>query len=207
MASNDSLTENLLIFMQTLENVILGKSLLDYYQGIDKSQIILLFKGAMSQNTLVRIGDLIRLPSEEIGSDMYSKRLFAIMVEMAQNILFYSQEREISPATGANVGVGIVLVQQMPKLYQIICGNRINEDQKQRLQAQCSKINGMGQEELREYYSQQRRRVLQEGSKGAGLGLIDIAKRSKNPLIFDFHAMPDAHYFFTLVVQINRDPQ
>ncbi|HUB66960.1 MAG TPA: SiaB family protein kinase [Candidatus Methylacidiphilales bacterium] len=193
--------------MQTFENVIPGTSLLDYYQGINKSQIILLFKGAMSQNTLVRIGDLIRLPSEEVGSDTYSKRLFAIMVEMAQNILFYSQEREISPATETNVGVGIILVQQMPNLYQIICGNLINEDQRQRLQTQCLKINGMSQEELREYYSQQRRRILQEGSKGAGLGLIDIAKRSKNPLVFDFHPMNEGNYFFTLVVKINRDPQ
>jgi hypothetical protein len=193
--------------MQPIENIILGTSLLDYYQGINKSQIILLFKGAMSQNTLVRIGDLIRLPSEEVGADTYSKRLFAIMVEMAQNILFYSQEREISPITGVNVGVGIVLVQQMPKLYQIICGNKISEEQKERLQTQCIKINGMSQEELREYYSQQRRRVLQEGSKGAGLGLIDIAKRSKNPLEFNFSAMNDNHYFFSLVAKINREAQ
>jgi len=193
--------------MQTIENIILGKSLLDYYKGIDKSKIILLFKGAMSQNTLVRIGDLIRLPSEEVGADTYSKRLFAIMVEMAQNILFYSQEREISPATGVNVGVGIILVQQMPTLYQIICGNKISVEQKERLQTQCTKVNGMGQEELREYYSQQRRKMVQEGSKGAGLGLIDIAKRSKNPLAFDFHTIEDNSYFFSLAAQINRDAQ
>jgi Family of unknown function (DUF6272) len=193
--------------MQTVENIILGTSLLDYYKGINKSKIILLFKGAMSQNTLVRIGDLIRLPSEEVGADVYSKRLFAIMVEMAQNILFYSQEREISPATGVNVGVGIILVQQMPAVYQIICGNKVSQEQKDRLETQCTKINGMSQEDLRDYYSQQRRKMVQEGSKGAGLGLIDIAKRSKNPLVFDFQTMADNQYFFSLVAQINCDAQ
>lgn len=191
--------------MQTIENIVLGKSLLDYYSGLDKSKIILLFKGAMSQDTLVRIGDLIRLPSEETGSDNYSKRLFAVMVEMAQNILFYSQERETLPITGGNVGVGIILVQQMPSIYQIICGNKINQDQKDRLESQCTKVNGMSHEELREYYSQQRRKMVHEGSKGAGLGLIDIAKRSKNPLIYDFHPVEDNQYFFSLAVSINRD--
>jgi hypothetical protein len=172
--------------MKSNEDTILGQSLLDYYRGLDKSKIILLFKGAMSQDTLVRIGDLIRLPSEEMGADNYSKRLFAVMVEMAQNILFYSQEREVLP---------------------IICGNRVNPDQKARLEAQCQKVNGMSQDELREYYSQQRRKMVHEGSKGAGLGLIDIAKRSKNPLVYDFHPMDEDQYFFSLSVHINREPQ
>ena len=193
--------------MQTTNNIVLGKSLLDYYKGLDKSKIILLFKGAMSQNTLVRIGDLIRLPAEEEGEDTYSKRLFAIMVEMAQNILFYSQEREISPVTGTNVGIGIVLVQQMPNQYQIVCGNIVNEKQKERLSTQCCTINKMNQEELREYYSMQRRKMVHENSKGAGLGLIDIARKSKNPLAYDFHALADSQYFFSLAANINRGPQ
>jgi hypothetical protein len=193
--------------MQTTNNIVLGKSLLDYYKGLDKSKIILLFKGAMSQNTLVRIGDLIRLPAEEEGEDTYSKRLFAIMVEMAQNILFYSQEREISPITGTNVGIGIVLVQQMPDQYQIVCGNIVNEKQKERLNTQCCTINKMNQEELREYYSMQRRKMVHENSKGAGLGLIDIARKAKNPLVYDFHALPDSQHFFSLAANINRSPQ
>jgi uncharacterized protein DUF6272 len=190
--------------MHTTDNSALGKSLLDYYKELDKSKIILLFKGALSQNTLVRIGELIRLPAEEEGEDTYSKRLFAIMVEMAQNILFYSQEREISPITGVNVGVGIVLVQQMPASYQIVCGNIVGEEQKERLQIQCAKINKMNQEELREYYGQQRREMVHENSKGAGLGLIDIARKTKTPLAYDFHALAGHEYFFSLAAHINR---
>jgi len=193
--------------MQKIDNIILGRSLLDYYNGLDKSKVILLFKGAMSQNTLVRIGDLIRLPAEEGGEDNYSKRLFAIMVEMSQNILFYSMEQEISPVTGLAVGVGIILVQQMPDIYQIVCGNIISQEQRERLEHQCETVNKMSQDELREYYSAQRRKMVHESSKGAGLGLIDIAKRSKNKLTYDFHEMPDNQFFFSLAAHINRVPQ
>lgn len=190
--------------MQTTENIVLGKSLLDYYKSLQQSNIILLFKGAMSQNTLIRIGDLIRLPAEELGEDNSSKRLFAIMVEMAQNILYYSLEREYFPNTGANVGVGIVLVQQKTEMYEILCGNLINSEQKERLEAQCNTINSLNTENLREYYSQQRRKVVHESSKGAGLGLIDIARKSKNPLTYDFHPMNDNQFFFSLSTHINR---
>jgi hypothetical protein len=188
-----------------LDTIVPGKSLLEYYQNLSQSNIILLFKGAMSQNTLIRIGDLIRLPAEELGEDNSSKRLFAIMVEMAQNILYYSQEREFFPNTGANVGVGIVLVQQMPDIYEILCGNMINLEQKERLETQCEKINGMNQEQLREFYSQQRRMVVHESSKGAGLGLIDIARKSRNGLKYDFHKISEERYFFSLSTHINRN--
>ena len=49
--------------------------------------------------------------------------------------------------------------------------------------------------------------MVHEGSKGAGLGLIDIAKRSKNPLVYDFHPMDEGQYFFSLSVHITREPQ
>jgi hypothetical protein len=190
--------------MDITGNIVLGKSLLDYYKTLDQSNIILLFKGAMSQNTLIRIGDLIRLPAEELGEDNSSKRLFAIMVEMAQNILYYSHEREFFPHSGANVGVGIVLVQQKPKMYEILCGNVVTSEQKARLEEQCLTINAMNQDQLREHYSLQRRKIVHESSKGAGLGLIDIARKSKNSLTHHFHELDNDLFFFSLSTHINR---
>jgi hypothetical protein len=186
------------------EMIMVGKSLCDYYRSLEQSNVILMFKGAMSQNTLIRIGELIKLPSEEMGDDNSGKRLFAIMVEMAQNILYYSQERESFPATGANVGVGIVLVQQMSQSYEILCGNAVNAEQKERLETECAALNLMNQEQLREHYSIQRRKIVHEGSKGAGLGLIDIARKSKHPLVTNFFKQTEDRYFFSLSTCISR---
>jgi hypothetical protein len=190
--------------MQNELPIFFGESLFDYYKAVESSKIIIFFKGAMSQNTLIRIGDLIRLPAEEVGEENISKRLFAIMVEMAQNILYYSQEREFFPLTSTNVGVGIILILQLPTSYEIICGNKVDAKQQERLHAQCSTINSLNPEQLREYYSQQRRAQIHEGSKGGGLGLIDIVRKSKNPLKFSFQPISNEYSFFSLSTFIHR---
>ena len=163
-----------------------------------------MFKGAMSQSTLIRIGELIRLPFEELGEANSSKRLFAIMVEMSQNILYYSQEREFFPSTGLTVGVGIVLVQQTPLTYEILCGNVVDTKQREHLEKECAIINTMNQEQLREYYNVQRRKEVHEFSKGAGLGLIDIARKAKNPLEYHFYTKEEDRHFFSLSTSISR---
>ena len=97
-----------------------------------------------------------------------------------------------------------MLVQQKPREYEILCGNTVNAEQKKLLSESCLLINNMNQEQLREHYNLQRRKLVHEHSKGAGLGLIDIARKSKNPLTHHFHEMNDGQYFFSLSTHINR---
>ena len=63
-------------------------------------------------------------------------------------------------------------------------------------------VNSMDKDELKAYYKQ----VLSEGtlsSKGtAGLGMIDIARKSGEKLAYDFHQINDTTTFFSLAVKI-----
>jgi len=63
-------------------------------------------------------------------------------------------------------------------------------------------VNGMEKEELKAYYKQ----VLSEGNmseKGtAGLGMIDIARKSGEKLEYDFLDINDTTSFFSLTVKI-----
>lgn len=168
-------------------------------------KLMLLFKGAISQNTITRLGGLLHLTYEEAQEDMSKKRLFSILVEMTQNILHYSQEKEFFPRSKTVVGAGTVHVEELPSQYEVECTNLINADQKGFLEDHCALINSMNQEKLREYYLSQRHKSDAPNSRGAGLGLIEIARKSKNPLVVQFTPGPDQLYYYTISTRLNRD--
>ena len=49
----------------------------------------------------------------------------------------------------------------------------------------------MNKEELRALYKEQLRAEPEEGSKGAGLGFMEIARRASKPIEFDFTDVDD----------------
>ena len=73
----------------------------------------------------------------------------------------------------------------------------------EKLDQRLKKINSLDKEDLRDYY----REVLGNGSvsnKGtAGLGMIDIARKSGNKLEYEFLDIDEEFSFFSLNVKIN----
>ena len=63
-------------------------------------------------------------------------------------------------------------------------------------------INSLNRDELKAYYKE----VLNNGELsekgGGGLGLIDIAKKSRNKLQYSFREIDEDYSFFTLTVKI-----
>lgn len=177
-----------------------------FYSDLSDSHVMLSFKGAMSQDTLVEIGDLLRLPDTDVDGQSSSstiKKLFAIVVEMAQNILFYSSERRYLPSLDREVGIGMLMLMQSEHEYVIACGNQMDNNRVLKVEEKCRHINGLGPDELRRFYSEQRKRENTE-SAGAGLGLIDIARRSGKALDYSFHKIDETSSFFTLSVSLEK---
>jgi len=177
----------------------------DYYRELEASDITLTFKGAMSQHTLVELGDVLRLPETDRDCDDTStvKKLFAIMVEMAQNILLYSSQRRFLPAQNREVGVGMLVLMQNDHRYVLSCSNRLARSEAARIEERCQHINRLSPEELRQLYRQERRKPRSD-DQGAGLGLIDIARRAGSPLQYAFHEIGEGEYFFTLSVAVAK---
>ena len=60
----------------------------------------------------------------------------------------------------------------------------------------------MNKEELRALHKEQLRAAPEEGSKGAGLGIMEIARRASRPIEFDFADVDDYYAFFTLKASV-----
>ena len=84
----------------------------------------------------------------------------------------------------------------------VFAGNLIQRSDVERLRVKLSRIRDMSKDELKVLYKEQLRAEPEEGSKGAGLGFMEIARRASKPIEFDFTDVDANHAFFALKATI-----
>lgn len=181
---------------------MMAEDVFQLYQTMSKRKIWLAFKGAISQDVLVELGTLLKNKS---AFDRKVKKVFAIFIEMTQNILHYSAEMEkVGVGDNREAGVGVVVVSETETDYSVSAGNLITSEQVIHLRSQCERIHGSDEAQLKQYYDERIKSHTIEGSKGAGLGLLDIARKSDYPLEYDIQKLDDNHSFFVMTARIAK---
>jgi hypothetical protein len=176
-----------------------ASTLLDYYQNARRERIVLSFMGIVTQEIMVEYGKLIQ---QQEGLSLNSRQiLFGTFIELAQNIIRYSAERVTT--AGQLRGVGLVLVSEQDDTFTVSSGNLVTCDTADELQRQLSALVVLGPDELKQLARDRRRSGPPAGSKGAGLGLIEIVRRAAKPPRFEFATVGD-NRFFSLSVKIAK---
>ncbi len=176
--------------------------LCDFKEGLNRQKVIFCFFGPISQVLMVEIGDILkkRMMLGEAGKSV-SSRVFSVLVEQVQNIIHYSDEKypvDNSVYEADQLSVGIIAVGLEKGFCSVISGNRVHNTKVAGLQRRLEIVKDMSKEDLKIYYKEQRRVEPHESSKGAGLGLIEIARRASRPLTYDIRRMNEQYSFFTL---------
>jgi hypothetical protein len=175
-------------------------NLLDFYKLTKEKNILLSFKGALSQEILVEMGNLIK---SHLSMSKKIKKIFAVFVELSQNIMHYSDEKEY--VSDISVGVGIILFIESDDTYIVLSGNLINNDKVESLRTRIENLKNLTQDELKNLYNEQIRNSRESESKGAGLGFIEICRKSDSNVNCEFFPYDDNNSFFTFVVNISKD--
>ena len=159
-----------------------------------------IYRGEFTQNLQQHI---LSLAEKNIDRDRISgkikKRIFHIMVESIQNISRHGDAKEDSE----EITSSFFSIQKENKWYYITTGNIIENVKVDNLKFKLDKINGLDNEELEKFY----REVLGNGqlsSKGgAGLGLIEMVRKSGNKLSYHIEKVSNENSFFYLHSNIN----
>lgn len=126
-------------------------------------------------------------------------KVFSLVIEQTQNIIFYSAEKPDVAIDGTDeMGVGTITVGLEDGHFFILCGNRIANENVEKLRSKLEPIQKMSKDELKQYYKEHRRMERDDDSKGAGLGFIEMARKSSQPIEFAFCALDEECSFFTL---------
>jgi len=170
-----------------------------FYHQLQEKGIIFSFSGPISQSLLEGIGHTLKqkMTLEETRTNTIQK-VFSIFVELMQNIINYSAQRLQTEDINEDISYGILIVGKEQEHFYIISGNYIREDQEAALHDKLTTIRSMDSHELKQFYKQQRRQHVDDTSKGAGLGFIEMARKASQPIEFEIDKLEEGYSFFVV---------
>jgi hypothetical protein len=179
---------------------------LELFEGMRKDNLSYIYRGDFCQSITDAILSLTEANMEKAGeSSKIKKRVFTIMVEGLQNI---TRHQEIDDEVKINSEKSIFFLQEIGDRYYITTGNPILKSNIDLLTEQLNTINSLDKAELKQYYKTVLKDNVISDKGGAGLGLIEMARKSGNNLVFDFVDLSDNYSYFYLnteIAQLNLD--
>ena len=164
-----------------------------------KDDLEYIFRGDFSPTIVSSILDLAKSTLEESSdTNKIKSKIFYIMGESLQNIARHQNESfNASPDK-----YSLFAIHKKNLKYYITTGNIINISEIDNLKEKIERINKLGHEDLRNYSRETRSEGSFSEKGGAGLGLIEMAKRSGNKLKYDFSKINNEFSYFYLNTEI-----
>jgi len=161
-------------------------------KDMNENQLMLSYRGDMSHEIVMALLNLSERNLNQTNFDSSIKsRVFSVMVECLQNITQHSEKSEHGRSNMFMIGFS-------ESGYMVYSGNVVKSDKVEELKLKITQINTMSEDELKEFYKFWIKNEAVTGKSGFGLGLIQIARKTGNPLEYDFEQLDNDHYFFSL---------
>jgi len=178
----------------------------DFYKSMIANRVSLVYEGEITHQITKAFTSLTESNMAlEDESNTVQKKVFHVMVECLQNISKHADQVITTSENPNSVGRGIFLVAKEDDAYTVTTGNVVINDKVQPLTEMLGNINSLDKEGLKALYKQQIREGRLSEKGGAGLGFIDIARKTGQKLDFNFLEVDGDHSFFILTTRVERD--
>lgn len=176
---------------------------IDKYVLAKDDVVLYEYEGAVDRQVVLDTLPEIEAILDSIGIPKQKKRrIVNIAIETLQNLQLHSFQ-----ANKGQYGVQPhFLVAKDNACLSITIGNLIAIDEKELLEDKLRKINSLNDEEIKFLYGViMKQTVVKFSTKGgAGLGLIDMKKKSGNMLDYCFQEVDDKVCYFCLKINVSE---
>lgn len=179
----------------------------EYYSMVKKHNVNIIYSGPMWANGIEGMAEMLkkRLAFDELPLPA-SQACFSVFIEQITNMLMYSAEKEIytnSKNESTKVSKGVFILGEQNKTYFTQSGNIVTREDADLLKERIDYLNTLDKTSLRQHYKEQIKSENNNSqSKGAGLGLIEIARRSSAKIKYSITQIEDDLLFFSMHVTI-----
>lgn len=169
------------------------------FQLIQEEKLNYIYRGIFTPNINQNILSLAESNMEKFNEPKKLKRkVYHVMVEGLQNI---TRHRAEAHEAEDNCSGFFALRKELDR-YFITTGNIIENYSIDDLTKKIDNVNNLNCEELREFHLHRLKYGKLSSKGGAGLGLIDIARRAGSKLKYDFNKINKGHSYFYLNTEI-----
>lgn len=195
-----------------------GAEFLALRQTLQSRGIVFSYSGYLNENILTGIGNALQSKMAiEHADQKVSRGIFSTFVEQVQNVIRYSEEKigpeervqqELAaaraegreadmPLDEGELRYGTVVIGEKPDGSRFVtCANLIKSVNVPRITDSLESIRGLTRKELTHLMREHLKEGPPEGSKGAGVGFISIAREANGNWEYDMVPLPDGQFTF-----------
>ncbi|MDP4209418.1 MAG: SiaB family protein kinase [Bacteroidota bacterium] len=174
-----------------------------FYKSMKEHEITLVYEGEITHQLTKAFTSLTESNmAKEEESNSVQKKVFHVMVECLQNISKHADDFAQNETMFS--GRGIFLVAKGKDDYSVTTGNAVDNSRIADLKSLLEQINSLDKEGLTELYKKQIKEGRLSDKGGAGLGFIDIKRKTGKNLEYHFLPINSQTSFFLLTSTISR---
>lgn len=163
------------------------------YHRMRKGYLVYSFRNRLTPEIMQAIfQDIEKALKGESENKLVRKRTFKVLVELIQNLYNYTSSVSLKASDV------LIMVQRISEGYEIITGNFLVQERANSLESRLRLINYLTEEQLDEMYRDLLARESASKEQGAGLGLLDVFRKTGSSFDFKINAVDDGINFFTL---------
>lgn len=164
-----------------------------------QQQIMLCFNGPFTAGLIDEIGKALRNHLQSLAeSSAAVSDVFSVYIEMTQNIRNYTLAHNLTDDAAIST---IIVSRTSDGHYIVSAGNVVQPDDGRQLQEKIAELAVLDKAELKTRFKTQLRQPRTElEGRGAGLGLIDMARKASQPLVAELRPLDEQRAFFSLRV-------
>lgn len=166
-----------------------------FYRKLVEDGTLLLYKGDFSSSSNANIIDMLNNNFMQNGKiDPTKLKNIVAIIEVMQNVSKHG--RKIDGLTE-----GIFAVKELNEEPYIECSNFVKEEDYEKLKAKLKKIKSSTIEEIEKEYKQKLTASYLTDDDNAGLGLLEVARFTKNKFTYYFIETSDGDIFFSIKIK------
>ena len=186
----------------------------EYAGVVEKLNIKVIYSGPMWEDGIKGLAEMVKthLSHDQLPGTA-SKAIFSVFVEQVTNMLMHSAEKEQYSQPPdyeiVDVSIGTVIMGNKTDkrgTFFVQTKNAVKNETIDFLKERIDYLNSLDKQGLRQFYKEMvRNENINTESQGAGLGLIEIARRATAPIGYSFEPISDGLSFFTMYVEIIQE--
>jgi hypothetical protein len=177
-----------------------------YHQALADNCISIIYSGPIWAGGIGGMADMLqrRLQFDEVPFSS-SQAVFSIFVEQISNMMMHSAEKEqVGPESAVvEASKGVFILGMRDKQFYVQTGNVVTAQNAKLLKSRIDHLNTLDKQALRQYFREQTKVETEiTATQGAGLGLIEIARKATSKIQYEFNPYGDGQFYFTMFVTI-----
>jgi hypothetical protein len=171
-----------------------------FFDTLKDDSISFAYRGSFSNSVLAMATELIKNNMEEGHAKLRNKLSF-LMIESFQNIARYADSSEVSEA---DENSDFFMTRNIGNTFYVISANLISNDKVSSLHDRLEKVNTLDKKELNNLYREvlTNKQINQKG--GAGLGFIEMVRKTEGKLPFDIIKIDDEYSMFFMQIELKN---